>query len=266
MTTTPTALYLIMTHANNPPQDQFIPALAQPSFPRKWLLLLAGVGLLAAIGLIALGLFIFVSRNALSALASTPTVTATATTKPVTETPTPLAGVVIVVSATPTAVDTPVNQAGDTSLRLPTATRLPTNTPTPVRVQPPRNNEITLDGTIELLAPTDNIQMTSDAVEFKWLWHENKGCQQPPEGYAFEIRVWPDNDTTAPMGAMDARLEKPQISCDPNTGIRSFTIGKLRDVPGARNLQAGRLRWDVALVQVEPYQPIITTQYRTFFY
>jgi hypothetical protein len=47
----------------------------------------------------------------------------------------------------------------------------------------------------------------------------------------------------------------------------SSTIGKIRDVPGARGLPTGRLRWDVALVQIEPYQPIVTTAaHRTFFY
>jgi hypothetical protein len=242
-------------------------AVSRPPETKKWFLLLAGAGVLAALGLIALGLFIFISRNAPSMTSAT-TPTPTATTEPVVETPTLPAGIVIIASATPTIVDAPIrNQAGDTAAFLPTATRRPANTPTPIRPLAPRPSPtITVDGTIELIAPADNLQIASDTVEFKWKWHENKGCEQPPEGFAFEIRVWHDNNAAPPMGAMDARLEKLNIRCDASTGTRAFTIGRIRDVPGAKGLPGGRLRWDVALVQLDPYQPIVTTPYHTFFY
>jgi len=248
--------------------DGLMQAVSQSPDQKKWLLLLAGAGILAAIGLIVLGLFVFISRNTLSSVATT-TPTPTITPEAVAETPTSLAGVIIVASLTPTVIDTSVNEASDTAAaaQLPTATRIPTNTPTPQVLAPPRPpTAVIVDGAIELITPADNIQLTSDTVEFTWKWHQNKGCQPPPEGYAFEIRVWFDSNSAAPMGAMDAKLEKPNIRCDPNTGTHAFTIGKVRDVPGARGLQGGRFRWDVTLVQLDPYQPIVITPYRIFFY
>lgn len=238
---------------------------SQSSSSKNLLLALAGVGILAALVLIGLGLFLFFSLDSTPAAATTPAPSATPT--PVPATPTTMAGIVIMPSATPTPPpgETPKAQATDTLNRRPTATRIPTNTPTPTVVAQ-RRRAVTVDGFIELIAPPDDIQIASDTVEFQWRWHENKDCEQPPDGYAFEIRVWRDNDFSPPMGAMDAQIQKPNITCDPATGIRSFTIGRVKSVPGAEGLTGGRLRWDVALVQLSPYQPIITTQYRTFFY
>ena len=63
----------------------------------------------------------------------------------------------------------------------PTATRRPTLTPTPVSR---RSRVARGDGTIELIAPDDNIQISGGTIEFKWKWHQNKGCLPPPDGYA----------------------------------------------------------------------------------
>lgn len=65
---------------------------------------------------------------------------------------------------------------------------------------------------------------------------------------------------------MDADIQKQEIRCDTASGIRSFTIGDIRSVPGIEGSNEGRFRWDVALVQLNPYQPIITTQFRTLFF
>jgi len=232
------------------------------------LLVLAGLGALIALGLIGSGLFLFVAAKSTATARLTPTVAGTPT--PVPSTATVMAGVVIIPS--PTAMDTAVPnetpglQTADTMSRQPTATRMPTNTPTPIVPARRHPAGVTADGSIELIAPADNIQLASDTVEFSWKWLENKGCEQPPDGYAFEIRVWRDNDATPPMGAMDATGQKPNISCNPATGVRTFTIGRIKTVPGAEGQATGRLRWDVALVQLTPYQPVITTKYRTFFY
>jgi len=239
-------------------------ALAQPPEQKKWLLLLAGAGILAAMGLIGLGLFIFMSRR--TSTVTVTTATSTATAEVVVAAATPQPGIIIVASATPKPTVKLAEQSNDTIIQPPTATRRPTTTPTPARAKPTPANVVVLDGFIELVAPADNIQV-GEAVEFQWKWRENKGCQPPPAGYAFEIRVWPDNNTSPPMGAMDAGAEKSQINCDPDSGVHSFVIGKIRDVPGAKGLSAGRLRWDVAIVQVDPYQPIIMpATFRTFFY
>ncbi|GAB4423957.1 MAG: hypothetical protein Fur0044_21960 [Anaerolineae bacterium] len=245
--------------------DELTLALSQPPEQKKWLLLLAGAGILAALGLIGLGLFIFMSRQT-STMAAMTTATPTATTEVAAATATPQPGVIIVASATPKPTVESAKPSNDIIGQPPTATRRATTTPTPARARPTTADTVVPDGFIELVAPTDNIQI-GDTVEFQWKWHENKGCQSPPAGYAFEIRIWPDNNTSQPMGAMDAGAEKSRIHCDPGSGIHSFTIGRIRDVPGARGLANGRLRWDVALVQVDPYQPIITpTTFRTFFY
>ncbi|MCG3212088.1 MAG: hypothetical protein FOGNACKC_05735 [Anaerolineae bacterium] len=235
---------------------------------KKVLLILAGVGILGALVLIGLGLVLyFTAKDSPPEVAQT-TSTSTATAAPPQPTATTMAGVVIIASATPTpAAEVLPAQTAETLNRNPTATRLPTNTPSPtVAVVQRWPTVVTVDGSIELIAPPDNTQAAGGIVEFKWIWHENKGCEQPPDGYAFEIRVWRDLDYAAPMGAMDAQTQKPNITCDPASGIRSLTIGRIATVPGAEGVTSGRLRWDVALVQLSPYQPIITTQYRTFFY
>lgn len=235
---------------------------------KKLLWIIAGLGLLGALALIGLGVVLFwATRDSTPEMAqTTPTVTGTPTPPP--PTPTTMAGVVIISTPTPAPVaETPsAQETNDTLNRRPTATRMPTNTPTPVVVVQRKPTAVTVDGSIELVGPADNIQMPGGVVQFEWKWHENKGCEQPPDGYAFEIRVWQDNDAAPPMGAMDAQAQKLNISCDPGSGTRSLTIGRIETVPGAGGMSTGRVRWDVALVQLSPYQPIITTQYRTFFY
>jgi hypothetical protein len=240
--------------------DDLMKAITPPPLQRNLLLILAGLGVLVALGLIGLGLYFWPINQEQPGVVTSPT--ATATPAP---TATPAKPGVVVIVATPSPAPTPTStsQIGDTIPKQPTITRAPTNTPTTIpqnitRVPAP-------DGSIELIAPEDNIQLSSDTVEFRWRWRENKGCAQPPDGYAFEIRVWRDNNIDSPKGAMDAQAEKLNVRCDPNTGIRSFTIGQIRAVPGFERTREGRFRWDVALVILNPYTPHLTTQYRTFY-
>ena len=241
------------------------------SSTKKILLLLAGLGIVGAILLIGLGLVLFFSQTDAAPVSSAVTPTQTTVATPVPPTPTVMAGVVVMPSATPTLVppeSTPRAQATDTLPKPPTATRRPTNTPTATAV-PQKRQEVAViaaDGSVELVWPQNDIHVPENEMEFRWIWRENKGCEQPPDGYAFEIRIWRDNDFSAPMGAMDAQRQKQNITCDPASGIRAFTIGNLKSVPGAEGQKSGTLRWDVALVQLNPYNPVITTQYRTFYY
>ena len=96
------------------------------------LLLLAGVGALGALALIALGLVLFFAQAdpPETVVDQTPTATATATVA--LPSPTVMAGVVVLASATPltVGVTTPQVPATDTLSKPPTATRRPTNTPT----------------------------------------------------------------------------------------------------------------------------------------
>jgi hypothetical protein len=236
---------------------------------KKLLLVLAGLGILLALGLIGLGMALFFTSKPATVGATTPTATGTPTEIP--PTPTVMAGIVIMPSEIPTAAPasgetSKAQGSSDTLNRQPTATRQPTLTPTAVAVVKRQPTSVTVDGRIELVIPADNIQVSPDSIAFGWKWLDNKGCEPTPDGYAFEIRIWQDTDFSPPMGAMDALVQKPNISCDPATGIRTFTIGQIRTVPGVAGQNKGRFRWDVALVQLTPYNPVITTQYRTFFY
>lgn len=241
--------------------DDLTRSVTQPPPYKNLLLLLAGVGMFLAIGLIGLGIFFMRNRQDEPAAATTPP-TATATLAPAT--PVVLPSVTIVEpSTTPAPTDTPLPQQGDSLPKPPTSTRAPTNTPTPVpRIAAP---SIKIDSPIELIAPANDIQLPNQTVQFQWRWLENDACVQPPDGYAFEIRVWRDNNIDGPQGAMDAKTEKQNIQCDPTTGLRSFTIGNIKSVPGFQNTREGRFRWDVALVKLDPYQPVVTPQFFTFF-
>jgi hypothetical protein len=251
--------------------DNLVLAVGQPRKSKGWLLVLAGVGVLLALILIGLGIFLGlrgVSELAAATASPTPTSTTVVEAAAVAEEPTLAPEVVINASSpAPTATAIPVGVTGETlSTRVPpTVTRAPTSTPSPVS-RPAQARRTAPDGNIELIAPANDIQIAGDSVEFKWVWHQDKGCLPPPDGYAFEIRVWRDNDVAAPMGAMDARGEQGTIRCDPTSGIRAFTIGRIRSVPGTENAGSGRFRWDVTLIKLDPYEPVITTQYRTFFY
>ena len=91
---------------------------------------------------------------------------------------------------------------------------MPTGTPTPTAVPQKRQEAavVTVDGSIELISPQNDIHVPENEMAFEWIWHENKGCEQPPDGYAFEIRIWRDNDFSGPMGAMDAQGQKEFLS------------------------------------------------------
>ncbi len=242
--------------------DDLTKSVTQPPPHKNLLLLLAGIGVLIALGLIGLGIFFMRSRTDEPAAVATPP-TATATPAP-TATSVPPQITVVEPTATLAPVNTATPQAGDSLPKPPTSTRAPTNTPTlaPRATTP----AVQVEGSsIELIAPANDIQLPSQTVQFQWRWRGNKGCLQPPEEYAFEIRVWRDNNIDPPQGAMDAKAEKLNIQCDPDTEIRSFTIGNIKSVPGFQNAQEGRFRWDVAVVKLDPYQPVITTQFFTFF-
>lgn len=240
--------------------DDLMQAVTAPPSQKKLLLLLAGLGVLIAVALIGLGLY-FIQANRSVAVAD---VSPTPSMTPRPEETTASGGMVVIVS-TPTLLPTatPPAQASDSLNKPPTVTRAPTNTPRPV-LRPSNTPTLSIEGAIELLAPTDDIQV-GDTVEFRWRWQGHSSCVQPPEGYAFEIRVWPDNNTDPPMGAMNAGEQKPNIRCDSGSGIYSFSIAKIQDVPGFRGLSEGRFRWDVALVQLNPYNPIRSPAYRTFY-
>jgi hypothetical protein len=226
---------------------------------------------LLAVALIVLGVIFLIAGGAQPEPALSPasgTATATATSL--------AGGLLVLLAATSTATSLPVAtfepqtlSTGDIVSRLATATRAPTATPSPppvVRRKVTVTQAVTVDGVIELVEPANDTQVLPDLVNFRWRWQPDKNCQPPPDGYAFEIRVWRDVDNAAPMGAMDARAAKQWITCDPATGIYTHAVGNLPSLPGTGGAKDGRFRWDVALVRLAPYQPVVTTHYRLLFY
>ena len=195
---------------------------------------------------------------------ATPTPTQTPTSEPTpiplpSATHTPLPAVVLLPTHTPTA-----EPPGSTSpIQTPTAELTATlmATPaTPVLVisSGPGNGSITL---VEL---PDQIALPADVgrVEFKWLW-QGKGCEKPPAGYGFEIRIWPERPGFIPLGIMDA-AKQDDIKCEADSGTRSYEVGNLRSAPGVKVVDGGRFRWEIALVQLEPYTLVDVSPSRTF--
>jgi serine/threonine protein kinase len=251
--------------------DDLMKAVSGTPPQKKLLFLLAGVGLFLAIALIVLGIS-FIPLEGLGLAASTTTSTPTSTSPAIAETPpaeptTPANSIQVSIN-TPTPSSTPPPPPTDTPTAgpTPTVTRLPaTETPTRAATRPVTPQPVRPEGTLELIEPENGQPLADDRVVFRWVWRD-KGCSQPPVGYGFEIRIWPDKDLDRPPGAMSAEAGLAETQCDPNTGIRSFTIGNVKEAPGFEGAREGRFRWDVALVELAPpYRPIVTTQYRTFF-
>lgn len=186
-----------------------------------------------------------------------PTATATATSASVLLTLTPTLTPIAIPSPTPVPI-APVNNA---PTETPTAT--PAGPPTLVAISP-------VQGTISLLAPENNAPLASniDQLEVKWQWQGDRGVQScmPVSGYGFEVRIWPAIDGFGPLGAMDAALNQRDgnFACNAETGVYTYLVTFLKSKPGVKPVGAGKFLWDVAFVQLSPYQPVLTTQPRLF--
>jgi hypothetical protein len=103
----------------------------------------------------------------------------------------------------------------------------------------------------------------ADQFEVKWLWQGDARLArcEAVDGFGFEVRIWPARDGFGPLGAMDAakNAEDSFLGCDYENGIRRYLVTYLKDKPGVKPVGAGKFLWDVTLVQLKPYQPIITT-------
>ena len=142
---------------------------------------------------------------------------------------------------------------------------LPPATPT-LLPQVPLTGELQMAGTISLVEPQPNLTLpATQKVEFKWQWSSGGNCLQPPTGYGFELRVWPNRPDYGPMGAMgDARQSQKDIFCDTANGLRGYLVPDLLLAPGVKVAGAGEFRWDVAFVKLDPYTQIATSGSRTF--
>lgn len=187
-----------------------------------------------------------------------PSATATATSALLTLTPTPTA----TSTPPPTLTATPLSLLA-TGSPGETSTPAPAAAVTPVAISPVR-------GIITLLAPDSNVSIPSniDQLEFKWRWQGDLNVQrcQPVPGYGFEVRIWPARDGFGPLGAMDAakNQEDGNFACNGETGTYTYLVTYLKSKPGVKAMGAGKFLWDVAFVQLKPYQPVLTTLPRLF--
>jgi serine/threonine protein kinase len=209
-------------------------------------------------------------------LAPTATGTPTVTARPTEATPTP--------TPTPTPSPSPVPSPTSTTTPTPSETPLPTATPRPTSTlavfpsptlapptatRPPATPLSSATPTPAQLSESDAARLVPltpgngqavgiGSVDFTWRWGE--GCDPLPDGLFFEVRIWPDMPGASRLGAMDARRSQSEIDCDPGTGIRRFAIADVRRTPGALQAKEGTLRWDVAVVALNPYRVVIASR------
>ena len=145
------------------------------------------------------------------------------------------------------------------------AVPVPTLTPVPQVTLPCPCDEVS--GEI-LLIQMDNgvtVPLADENFEVKWRWTGAPGCELPPPGYGFEVRVWPNRPEFAPMGAMgDATQSQAAIYCDPANGQRSYLVQNYKNAPGIKVAGAGEFRWDVILFKADPYTEVLMSEQRTF--
>jgi len=189
---------------------------------------------------------------------ATPTATAAVATEEAEESPTPT----LAPGETPKPTSTLAAFATPT-LVPPTATPAPqAGTSSAVAAAPTATGAVNDGPEIDLIEPEDGANLTINNVEFKWQY--GKGCQSPPPGTGFEVRIWPDNPGAQPEGAMDAEENQKGIICDPATGIRSYTVGNVKAAPGVGRADAGAFRWDVAIVQLDQYRVLASAPAHAF--
>ncbi len=122
-------------------------------------------------------------------------------------------------------------------------------------------------GEIILIEPQHEVEVppADKTFEVKWRWSGADGCQLPPAGYGFEVRIWPEHPGYGPMGAMgDAKESQKDIFCDAGNNVRSYLVQNFHGAPGVRPAGAGRFYWDVILFKAEPYSEIIKSETRIF--
>lgn len=147
----------------------------------------------------------------------------------------------------PAATSTLAKVPSPTSTPKPTRTTAAESTPTPAPTSTP-----SVDTTSRIFAL--NADVAGDQIEFQWRWDDNS-CTPPPDGYGFEVRFWPDRSGINPLGAMDAANEQGRISC--SSGTFKYRVMQVSLTPGVRMSNGDhRFKWDVALVQLDPYKVV----------
>lgn len=240
----------------------------------KWLVY--GVGFLSIIALVlfifAIGMIASLGRPAQST--SRPTATEIAAeTAEINEDSEVILGESQV---TPTATLVPGETRPPTATLAPGETRRPTSTLSPRSTEKPvptstdqtkptspptPQASAQLEEPVILVAPRNEFVLPSKSAEFQWRLGNERNCQALPDGLGFELRIWPDG--SHPMGAMDATADQDKIGCQ--AGIYTYTIGDITMASGVKNSNTDRFRWDVAVVQLNPYKPLHSYQDRIVY-
>lgn len=209
----------------------------------------------------------------------TPTVTgdlspqvATATLNKVpTFTPTP--------TSTPTVRSSPTLPPTDTPLPRPTETltltpRPPTFTPDPaINLAATEVAEAIIDVVLAPEALNGSISLVGvenkhvfapgvGQVEFSWIW--SGGCDLLPDGYGFDLRIWPNRPDFGPLGVTDVNTIQEEMVCIPESGKYVYRLYYLSGVPAVQLQGAGSFLWDVAFVKLSPYTPLYASDPREF--
>lgn len=161
-----------------------------------------------------------------------------------------------------TTVTAPVTAAAPTATPLLTPTvaaetALTSTTPLTPTAPPP--------APLALLEPVPNftLQPGINELEFKWRWAAQTSCQ-PPEGFGYELRIWPAVSGYGPMGVTDAVANQQDFHCQPKSNVASYRVDDLKGTPGVSAMGSGKFLWDVAYIQLDPYTVIYTSGPRLF--
>jgi hypothetical protein len=116
-----------------------------------------------------------------------------------------------------------------------------------------------------LLEPFEEftLQPGINELEFKWRWPQKKSCQ-PPEGFGYELRIWPAVSGYGPMGVTDAVKNQQDFYCDPKSNVASYRVVDLKGTPGVAEIGSGKFLWDIAYIQLEPYSVVLSSGPRLF--
>jgi hypothetical protein len=124
---------------------------------------------------------------------------------------------------------------------------------------------VSAPGILILLEPAQDFKLQPgiNELEFKWRWAEGKSCQ-PAEGFGYEVRIWPAITGYGPMGVTDAVKDQKDFFCDPKSNVASYRVVNLKGTPGVAEVTSGKFLWDVAYIQLDPYNPVFSAIPRLF--
>ncbi len=198
-------------------------------------------------------------------------------------TPTPAPVILASAPATTTVVAPPAESASliqsplltGTPVITPPAIAEPAATPTVTLPQPATPAAVITETTVAkpteaappppaaafiLLEPVPEFVMQPGVkgMEFKWRWLNGKSCQ-PPEGFGYELRIWPAVTGYGPMGVTDAVANQPDFYCDPQSNVASYRVEDIKGTPGVTAISSGKFLWDVAFIQLDPYNVVLSS-------